>query len=722
MKSSLHPQLLTNPSKAQPRAQEKGQVSIFLAFAFVIMFTLFGMTIHVGMVVSNKINIQNSADFASIYVAQRQAELLDAMGHINYLIRQSYKLMAFRYRVLGTLSRGTASIPHPVQVSNILSGGTPQDRLYSYARPLAGQNSLSDQISPCIFSKEVLSNDPSLSTTDWCNQAKIGGLRTIPSLANIYGLSINSVLSAGVSAANTKLDKERQAFALVNWWFSTAALSAFRVQQAYYKLLFWEIAKNLALPIVESGGMKDLRGESVYLGAEKTFKHNLSTTNSLVNFNVTNSLQNFSPDQVKNILFPEIQIFLMAYYSMLETNNVNTTQRSLTVYEYPNFPNLYADAANSLARYNNGIGLRDFAKFFNEKDDVAFASGIEKNPWYMIYNQVHGETNFSGIFSLGSNKLKAKAYSKPFGGSIGPWYYSQWPSGSNRSLGGQKTDLLAAPRRNGASPPPSGSLDASMLPNYSRYPGDQLGMASEMAQSMFEPLVQASGSGRFSTQDMRGMLSNLFAGSPIGTSLSITNSLMRRAELHAISPDMFDITHYNIQAYFYDSSLKHLQRWVRVPNAFTTSSTSAMAAKFAFSNESLLRGDLNMNFNNLSSTPGLTPGIEEQLKSRNSPHTNKYFYLLNDQGGEDSQLMHLLTSWTEGSDVNTYLPPTGLSTRFGKCSERWDPNKGHAPYPQNACLAGGRSGYSVKMISEAYLFEDHEFAPGSKGPILNPPN
>ena len=63
---------------------------------------MFGMTINVAMVVHDKINLQNSVDFASLYVAQRQAEMLNAIAHQNYQIRQAYKLMAYRYYVIGT--------------------------------------------------------------------------------------------------------------------------------------------------------------------------------------------------------------------------------------------------------------------------------------------------------------------------------------------------------------------------------------------------------------------------------------------------------------------------------------------------------------------------------------------------------------------------------------------------------------------------------------------
>ena len=61
--------------------------------------------------VHDKINLQNSVDIAAYYGAMKQAEMLNAIAHINYQIRQSWKLLTWRYRVLGSM--GLTHIPHP---------------------------------------------------------------------------------------------------------------------------------------------------------------------------------------------------------------------------------------------------------------------------------------------------------------------------------------------------------------------------------------------------------------------------------------------------------------------------------------------------------------------------------------------------------------------------------------------------------------------------------
>ncbi|MGZ3804946.1 MAG: TadE/TadG family type IV pilus assembly protein, partial [Pseudobdellovibrionaceae bacterium] len=80
----------------------KGQVAIFIALIFQVLFLFFAMIINVGLLVHHKINLQNSVDLAAYYGAMKQAEMLNAVGHVNYQIRQSWKLLSWRYRQLGT--------------------------------------------------------------------------------------------------------------------------------------------------------------------------------------------------------------------------------------------------------------------------------------------------------------------------------------------------------------------------------------------------------------------------------------------------------------------------------------------------------------------------------------------------------------------------------------------------------------------------------------------
>src|ERR1039457_2966853 len=84
---------------------QKGQVSILVAIIFQIVFIFFAMVINVGLLVHDKINLQNSVDIAAYYGAMKQAEVLNAIAHVNYELRQIYKLLNWRMWSLGDAGR-----------------------------------------------------------------------------------------------------------------------------------------------------------------------------------------------------------------------------------------------------------------------------------------------------------------------------------------------------------------------------------------------------------------------------------------------------------------------------------------------------------------------------------------------------------------------------------------------------------------------------------------
>src|ERR1700685_852495 len=78
-------------------ANAHGQMAIFIALIFQVLFLFFAMAINIGLAVSDKINLQNATDLAAYYAAQKQAEILNVIAHTNYQIRQAYKVLNFRY-------------------------------------------------------------------------------------------------------------------------------------------------------------------------------------------------------------------------------------------------------------------------------------------------------------------------------------------------------------------------------------------------------------------------------------------------------------------------------------------------------------------------------------------------------------------------------------------------------------------------------------------------
>lgn len=81
------------------------------------------MIVNVGLLVHHKINLQNSVDLAAYYGAMRQAEMLNAMSHVNYQIRQSWKLAAWRYRMFGAGGDRTDGNPYDFDGSKAIRPG-----------------------------------------------------------------------------------------------------------------------------------------------------------------------------------------------------------------------------------------------------------------------------------------------------------------------------------------------------------------------------------------------------------------------------------------------------------------------------------------------------------------------------------------------------------------------------------------------------------------------
>lgn len=84
---------------------QRGQATILIGIIFQFVFIFFAMVINVGLLVNDKINLQNSVDLAAYYGAMKQAEVLNTMAQVNYQIRQSWKLFNWRLWALGDIGR-----------------------------------------------------------------------------------------------------------------------------------------------------------------------------------------------------------------------------------------------------------------------------------------------------------------------------------------------------------------------------------------------------------------------------------------------------------------------------------------------------------------------------------------------------------------------------------------------------------------------------------------
>ncbi len=659
---------------------------------------MFGMTINVGMIVHDKINIQNAVDFTSMYVAQRQAEMLNAIAHFNYQIRQAHKLLSYRYVVLGTAGIANDRTPQFTEVDD----------------PLANKSNY-----PACVADDKIMVYPSGTNDQFCNVNRFNtAFPGIPILSVINGgLGGNFGLRAQTVAIGLGIARSFASAGAVNWWFVANIMGSYQNQVSYRKSMIKALATNLTRPIVAGpNGMKDLYEQSVYEGARKTFEFNLSESSRKAggfSVQIRNSLEGVT---IREWL-PEIATFILPTYAEYPDVSATGATDKLEPIFYYLYPQTYENnTSGARADIDSNIfnivdpsrTLKDMAdENYPPGSDYEAILGFEKNPWYMIYNQVQGNVKSGALFSpVPVIELKAQAFAKPFGGRIGPWYGREWPQGAATSSD-DKVEPLWPNRRIGAEAPPT-NPDPSILPNAPKYPGDRLGYRSLMAQGSTGQLGGSSKTNRFNLNDYINVTFDLFPGRNFQ---ALAGGDMRQKELSAIAPDLFDITYYSIEPNFHENYLEDkLDTWLLdEANPFFLRGLSYSGPIWR---------DLGY-----STLPALTTfNIRNQLISPiRQAFSSQVFYFLD---ATLEGLANVLTSWVGGDEVMDYRAPSSgsVQNRFGKCETFFTPS-GNKPNVPGECINnGGRAGYSVKVVSKEYLLSNqHRMSPNSTGSILNPP-
>ncbi len=685
---------------------QRGQLAVFLALIFQVLFVLFAMSINVALVVHDKINLQASADMAAYYVAQKQAEYLHAIAHQNYLIRQSWKLLTWRYRVLGTLGMNNGGVDnHPARAEITNTGIAPRRDEVVWPRA-ANVITNSDQYVPqiCVYYRpnwQDVSEQENL-----CKEANM----TIPELPEYKVIApfnpLNAVMRGISQQLRTQYEVACAKRSSINWYFAASILKAFREDQKNRKQVMRALASALAR---DESQLLDLDGELVKTGAENTLKKNLTRANreSLVSIELFNSVKGID----LNKWLVEINILPTLYYSDSASDNKNSgcSFKSALVSQLPSLQK----AKDEISNWDQDGFLRQFAvnndvDFLNFMPDYNYSLGFEKNPWFPVYSGVKVVSQPRQLFFPfgGSITLEAKAFAKPFGGRIGPWFRNTWPDTSGFSLGNKIDDLLPErknPGQNTIATSPIPAEQFKRLPNYSRYPNDPYGLTTYLAQSAYSGITNAQ-----IWVDYYRNIANEISESAVKDILawdysSNTAPVIRNYELAAASPDLFDVTYYSITPNFSSSLLGKIR---------------ANKTKLGIPGDVPVRGDLGERFN--GNDPVVTTSVSTNLKSvfGSTPliHPSAFYSVASREG--------LLTSWLPGTEAFEYLPPN--SAWFGKCA-LWDDASSAAAGPKvaNGCLAqGGRAGYSVKMVSKQYLQSSALRLGGSSvspGRILNPP-
>ena len=445
--------------------QFKGADSHFYRFDFSGAFCVFCYGHKHRLVVHDKINLQNAVDLAAYYGAQKQAEMLNVIAHQNYQIRQSWKLLTWRYRVLGTM--GLQTPPHPVSVDGPLT-----------EIPVFGQRT---PPSVCVTYRPTWQE---VQGDNLCkvHEVRIPPLPIVPVIAGFNG--INAVIRAFTRRLRLQSDRVCDTHGAYNFWFAASILKAFREDQKNRKEVMYALADNLSK---SESDFIDIEGHSVRAGVEVTLRKNLTHGNSdgqpQVDF--LNSLASVE----RRDWLSEIRVSPTLLYTDNTTAsgcNAAVTPLAAEDINHPRRPGARQMLENLDPTGNLRLFAKDSATLGGDLENpYAYSLGVEKNPWIWAYVGVKAETAPRQLFfPIGPNaRMVARAFAKPFGGRIGPWYGQTWPFGSPRSSDGgrgSRPDALLPPRNlpNGSIPNPT---DLTRLPNYSRFPGDLHGMNSSLA-------------------------------------------------------------------------------------------------------------------------------------------------------------------------------------------------------------------------------------------------
>lgn len=656
-------------------------MAIFIALLFQLLFIFFAMVINVGLLVHDKINLQNSVDLATIYAAQRQAEVLNVIAHTNYQIHQSWKLLAWRIRVLGDFGR-TSHPSNPGSYTDPYAIDSPDTYLANYPP------------SVCVDNPGWESNDDQNLCKDrfqYVDPITIAQRNPLADWTQIY-----AALEPYAQQAQAAFRRGCKEVGPKNWNMAGRWLASFRLDVERRR----EIIKDLALNLKQND-FREISGGQVMDGVRRTLRANLTRSNLAALDKDDIIFKNSLADREQKDWLPEIYVSPVLYY----TDTVCPDDDRIKV-ETKRF----GPGGGSLPNYLGGReatwdptgAYKNFWSYEPVDNNSPFRSiwGVEKNPWYLAYVGLKVTTKPKQPFSpFGKGvEMVARAFAQPFGGKIGPWFKRQWQPTDPMSSGDAIDEM--APERDGGAFTPN---PLTQIPNYSRYPGDKMGLTSIKALSMLRKFREEPGrvvSFRDYTlveSDPMTPQGDVLANNPI---LGPGGTFIRGFEVAALSPNFFDVMYYSIEPSF-------VQNYAGRANSLVS----------YYPPGTLIRQDLGGR-NDPPDRYSVQRQIEQYMKIMiylGSPNLYEWQVI--------TEPAHLLTSWVPQQIVD-YSP---TPAQFAQCD--MTPTPAFDADPTNPipvpgrCLAGGRVGYSVKIVSREHLQSPElEFGgPGVIGPIKNPP-
>lgn len=667
---------------------EGGQMAVFIALIFQVLFVFFAMVINIGLIVHDKINLQNSVDIGAYYAAQRQAEMLNEIAHLNYQVRQDYKLLSWRLRALGTFGRES----HPLFPER--AGDPAPDA------PVTDP-AVRDYPAFCTAHLYWLENRRISPRENLCRQTAGTVIPEIPSIPVIIDtFSGNAIVRSIIEGFRSNFDDACRVKGPRSWLFGANVIYAYRRSIAARKSMISVVSKNVSSPIIPGdSGFRDLRVQSVYDGVRKTIVKNLTQANQNgFQFQAVNGLATGQCALVPNNSYPYWlkEIAIDPVFTYMSTTQVGAgCQVNVDLLQnVPPHPIISLNDPNNV--------LRQLATGeFPDGHPYRSSRGFEKNPWCMAYVGVKATSSPRKPFSPFGQPitLTARAFASPFGGRIGPWDRTGWPRASDHSANGNMVDALAVPRTVPPGGPPNRNGRPEFVPNYSRFPGDTLGLKSMAALAATRPVFMGAlvAGGETLTMNHFANLATLDqSGNPIAWDPAANaRARIGEAELAGIAPDLFDISYYSIEADYYGNYY-----WKTAGKNTPRYSPSA-DLPFQFS-------DLGAVINNPDEE---TFNVKRQVGLADVRTEPTAYWIVR-------KPEHLLTGWTQRGAVDF-----GFSPDFGTCRRSPDKAANQPPVPGD-CISGGRSGYSVRIVHREYLRHQSHQLGGTDtgaGPILNPP-
>ena len=588
--------------------------------------------------------------------------------------------MVWRMRVLGEFGRNA----HPAGQNSFLNGaGDPPTDAKEYPN--------SNSTAVCVAHPAFVEAPVGSSL---CKDTKV----TIPDIPPVPVIAPMNAFNFQIQAAVQNLRNLFQAACSdqgqINWYFTATLFSGYKRAVAIRKQMIEQIAANMS---GDASDFKDQKLASVRTGVLNTLKNNLTHANLLgmASDNDVQTLNSMALGPCANVSHWLPDVPIRPYF--MYTDNAFASGVGCKAAPQPIF--FLPTSSTIMQKLDPDGQLRDLALNGDSVDNsnpMHSSLGFEKNPWCVTYFGVRAKTKPRKPFApFGPNvTLEARSFAAPFGGRVGPWYGSVWQRGDGQSSG-DRTDPLTPPRLPLAAPIPPDEMTAQSMPNYSRYPGDPLGMKSMAALAASRDSLWKTfqtGGEKIALAWYEGIKNLPATGDALPWDDANNKApWIRNLELAAIEPDLFDITYYSIDPhypalYFGSSQTGRFQNLKPISDLGTRFTPDAM---------------MNNDVGNQIALANVTTNrlIDPTLS----------FWTIRSPA-------HLLTGWTQKSASNYGFP----SEAFGQCNPNGSP-KPDAP-TTGGCAIGGRVGYSIRHVAREYLLmPSHENA-GSSGPFENPPS